>query len=172
MRHSPLQSPKHETFQKLSKLLRFSPFLFFERIFQWIILKIENIFDFIMLVVNLYDFRLETPSPFLRAILILRLLRLFRPPRPFRNGEGLIYHTVVGALFWLLLIGIFAFFLYLIFAIIGMELFLIPSHVCHDRLPHLLHIAPKMVVMLVLARKRISRLHGFFLWFCFCIYSV
>ena len=81
MRHSPLQSPKHETFQKLSKLLRFSPFLFFQRIFQWIIL--------------------------------------------------------------------------------------IPSHVCHDRLPHLLHIAPKMVVMLVLARKRISRLHGFFLWFFF-----
>ena len=92
--------------------------------------EFENIFDFIMLVVNLCDFRLETPSPFLRAILILRLLRLFRPPRPFRNGEGLIYHTVVGALFWLLLIGIFAVFLYLIFAIIGMELFSGQLHSC------------------------------------------
>ena len=90
----------------------------------------ENIFDFILLVINLVDFRLSAPSPFLRAILILRLLRLFRPPRPFRNGEGMIYHTVMGALIWMTTLTVFISFIYLIFAVIGMEIFSGQLHSC------------------------------------------
>jgi hypothetical protein len=90
----------------------------------------ENIFDFTLLVINLVDFRLENPSPFLRAILILRLLRLFRPSRPFRNGEGMIYHTVMGALIWITLMAVFIGFIYLVFAVIGMEIFSGQLHSC------------------------------------------
>jgi hypothetical protein len=91
---------------------------------------VENMFDFTLLVINLVDFGLSTSSAFLRAILILRLLRLFRPPRPYRTGEGMVYHSVMGALLWMAIITVFAGFVYSIFAIIGMEIFSGQLHSC------------------------------------------
>ena len=90
----------------------------------------ENLFDFAMLVLNVVEVLLETGSPFLRAALILRLLRLFRPPRPFRNGEGMIYHSVMGSILWMAMIAVFASFLYLMFAVVGMEMFSGQLHSC------------------------------------------
>ena len=93
----------------------------------------ESLFDFSMLTLNLVDVRMTeggSSSPLLRVLLLLRLFRLFRPPRPFKNGEGMIYHSVMGATVWLTLVVIFTSFVYLVFAVIGMEIFSGQLHSC------------------------------------------